>query len=439
MYNVTTEEAHAVEQHMRRIFASSSVEARAKAVGRLFVERLDFHAVDRRISLANTAGTVSLPADAHHVASLDTAHVVYVALDIRETDRVRKAEAAEVAKLISNQLGGDLLLVFTNTSCSQLHLIYPTYEDKRPTLRRMVVERDLPRRTAIEQIANIYQLWQEKDSIHIALESAFDVEAVTKRFFTEYKRVFAAAMEKIRGLGQSQEDKRLYVQTLFNRLMFVYFLSRKGWLTLNGEKDYLNSLWEAYLSQEERHSFYSDRLDLLFFSGLNNPQSQDFNFQTGFVQSRIGSVPFLNGGLFEKADLDKREGIVVPDEAIKPLLTDLFDRFNFTVMESTPFDIEVAVDPEMLGKVFEELVTGRHESGSYYTPRPVVAFMCREALKGYLAGQKTGLSYEAIANFVDDHNTSGVSITGAQQLGNRSWRRLRSLTLPAAPALTCLA
>ena len=61
-------------------------------------------------------------------------------------------------------------------------------------------------------------------------------------------------------------------------------------------------------------------------------------------------------------------------------------------MESTPFDIEVAVDPEMLGKVFEELVTGRHESGAYYTPRPVVSFMCREALKGYLEGRDTAVS-----------------------------------------------
>ena len=418
MYDVTPEEAHAVERHMRRIFASSSVKARAEAVGRLFVERLDFYAVDRRISLANTPGTVFLPTDAHHVASLDTAHVVYVALDIGEIDRVRKAEAAEAAKLISNQLGGDLLLVVTNTSCSQLHLIYPTHEDKRPTLRRMVVERDLPRRTAIEQIANIYQLWQEKDSIHIALESAFDVEAVTKRFFTEYKRVFDAAMEKVRGYGQSQEDKRLYIQTLFNRLMFVYFLSRKGWLTFKGNKDYLNTLWKDYCFQEEKSSFYLDRLDLLFFSGLNNPQSQDLNFQNGFIQTRIGSVPFLNGGLFEKSDLDKRDGIIVPDDAIKPILTELFDKFNFTVMESTPFDIEVAVDPEMLGKVFEELVTGRHASGSYYTPRPVVSFMCREALKGYLAGQNTGLAEEAIAKFVDDHNTSGVSIIGAQRLAD---------------------
>ena len=416
MYNVTTEEAHAVEQHMRRIFASSSVEARAEAVGRLFVERLDFHGVDRRISLANTAGTVSLPAHAHHVASLDTAHVVYVALEIRETDRVRKAEAAEAAKLISNQLGGDLLLVVTNTSCSQLHLIYPTYEGKRPTLRRMVVERDLPRRTAIEQIANIYQLWQEKDSIHIALESAFDVEAVTKRFFTEYKRVFDAAMEKVQGFGLSQEDKRLYVQTLFNRLMFVYFLSRKGWLTFRGNMDYLNALWKDYDDQGDETNFYRDRLYHLFFFGLNNPQSQDLNFQDSYMETVYGSVPFLNGGLFEETDLDKSDGIIVPDDAIKPILTDLFDRFNFTVMESTPFDIEVAVDPEMLGKVFEELVTGRHESGSYYTPRPVVAFMCREALKGYFGGQDTGLSDEAIANFVDSHDTSGISITGAQQL-----------------------
>ena len=115
----------------------------------------------------------------------------------------------------------------------------------------MVVERDLPRRTAIQQIANIYQKKQQTRSIHMALESAFDVEAVTKRFFTEYKRVFDAALDKVSGFGFSHEEKdtkRLYVQTLFNRLMFVYFLSRKGWLTFNGNKDYLNALWNDYRS-----------------------------------------------------------------------------------------------------------------------------------------------------------------------------------------------
>ena len=109
-------------------------------------------------------------------------------------------------------------------------------------------------------------------------------------------------------------------------------------------------------------------------------------------------------------------GVVVPDTVIEPILRELFDRFNFTVMESTPFDIEVAVDPEMLGKVFEELVTGRHDTGSYYTPRPVVSFMCREALKGYLEGCDTGLEKEDIAKFVDERETSGVSLPSAPKV-----------------------
>jgi len=158
---------------------------------------------------------------------------------------------------------------------------------------------------------------------------------------------------------------------------------------------------------------HRDRLRPLFFSGLNNPNSRDL---TEGLRTVIGDVPFLNGGLFEETQLDKRNGITVPDEAVRQVLTGLFDRFNFTVMESTPFDIEVAVDPEMLGKVFEELVTGRHDSGAYYTPRPVVSFMCREALKGYLEGQDTGLETEAIARFVDHHDTEGIGVAQARRV-----------------------
>ena len=87
-------------------------------------------------------------------------------------------------------------------------------------------------------------------------------------------------------------------------------------------------------------------------------------------------------------------------------------------MESTPFDIEVAVDPEMLGKVFEELVTGRHDSGAYYTPRPVVSFMCREALKGYLEGQDTGLLSEAITRFVDAQDSEGIQVAQARRIAD---------------------
>ncbi len=198
--------------------------------------------------------------------------------------------------------------------------------------------------------------------------------------------------------------------------MFVYFLSRKGWLKYDTKTDYLNELWKAYEAHADHDNFYRDRLTFLFFEGLNNPDSRDVR---GGVDFLIGEVPFLNGGLFEKSNLDKtveRERIPVPDDAIRPLMTDLFDQFNFTVMESTPFDIEVAVDPEMLGKVFEELVTGRHDSGAYYTPRPVVSFMCREALKGYLESRAPKVPPETIAAFVDERETTDIGINGAQRL-----------------------
>ena len=167
-------------------------------------------------------------------------------------------------------------------------------------------------------------------------------------------------------------------------MMFVYFLSRKGWLRFGGSPDYLNVLWQDYGSLDGDHNFYTARLKPLFFAGLNNPQSQDLNRDNPVLYRAIGDVPFLNGGLFEQNELDQRGDITVPDAAIERVLSGLFERFNFTVMESTPFDIEVAVDPEMLGKVFEELVTGRHDSGAYYTPRPVSVLHVPRGPKGLL-------------------------------------------------------
>ena len=244
-----------------------------------------------------------------------------------------------------------------------------------------------------------------------AIKEAFNVEPVTEEFFGIYRQLFEAAKEQISGFTLTEEEqKHLFTQTLFNRLMFVYFLSRKGWLKFDGNTDYLKALWTNYDPESSTGNFYLTRLRTLFFKGLNNPDAGNLPEDD---RALIGEVPFLNGGLFEETALDKRQNIGIPDETIRHILTDLFDRFNFTVMESTPYDVEVAVDPEMLGKVFEELVTGRHDSGAYYTPRPVVSFMCREALKGYLEGKETGLDADAVARFVDEHDTSGITLIGA--------------------------
>ncbi len=121
-------------------------------------------------------------------------------------------------------------------------------------------------------------------------------------------------------------------------------------------------------------------------------------------------MPYLNGGLFEEDDEDRDPRIVVPDDSIDAVLNELFSRFNFTVTESTPLDIEVAVDPESCpGKMFEELVTGRHESGAYYTPKPVVSFMCKEGLKGYVQSRVPTESESAIDKFVEQHDPSELT------------------------------
>ena len=412
------EDAVEVEDRIKKIF-DAKPEERANEIRRMFVEVLDFEPAIGQVPLAGSPRNVELPPAADRIAYLDGVHVLYVPLNPQDTERVRKSEAIAAARLIADQLGDDLLLVFTNRSTDQIHLILPSFEATRPTLRRMVIERDLPRRTAVQQVSNIYWNLRDGGSIREALEMTFDVEAVTRQFFREYRQVFDRSLERVGGFGSSegeQEGKKLFVQTFFNRMMFIYFLSRKGWLSFRRDKDYLNALRRDYLSEENNgKNFHRDRLRPLFFNGLNNPLSMDI--RPASLTLLIGTVPFLNGGLFDKSASDERTNVVVPDECIFEMFDKLFDKFNFTVMESTPFDIEVAVDPEMLGKVFEELVTGRHDSGSYYTPRPVVAFMCREALKGFLQGRGPELSHETIAKFVDEHDASGIPIAAAPRVG----------------------
>ena len=199
---IDRQDASDVEQHIARIFGAGSTEERIREIRRLFAEKLDFEQSSGVVSLQDAPARVELPVVAHQIATLEDAHVVYVHL---ETSRVRKAEASEAARLVSNQLGWRHPYgLHQPTMPSQLHLICPTFEGIRPTLRRMVIERDLPRRTAVMQVANIFHEWERTGSIHVALESAFDVEAVTREFFKEYKRVFDAALDKIGGFGTDE-------------------------------------------------------------------------------------------------------------------------------------------------------------------------------------------------------------------------------------------
>jgi methylase of polypeptide subunit release factors len=244
------------------------------------------------------------------------------------------------------------------------------------------------------------------------LIEAFKVEPLFKEFYRDYGRVFDAVENHVRPTLPGKEPLRLFTQRLFNRLMFLAFVERKGWLRLGQRTDYLAALWNDYTAKRRTSpaaaNFYADRLTPLFFEGLNQADRAP-----GSVDPRFGSVPYLNGGLFEFAEdgTDRLPALRVPDEALALILdpeSGLFSRYNFTVAESTPLEIQVAVDPEMLGKVFEELVTGRHEQGSYYTPKPIVSFMGRAALVEYLADKCPAEPRATLEKFVHEEDASAL-------------------------------
>ena len=248
-------------------------------------------------------------------------------------------------------------------------------------------------------------------------DEAFDIAKVTKDFYEEYKRVFEIVRDAVKGFGTSDAEldrRQLFTQRLFNRLMFLRFIQKKGWLAIDGSTDYLAALWTSHCKlKQDGKNFYLDRLKFLF-AALDDERASTVLLQggRGTVESTIGRVKYLNGGLFEPTVEDEDPKVQsIDDTPFKQIFDQaigLFERFNFTITESTPLDVEIAVDPEMLGKIFEELVTGRHDSGSYYTPKPIVSFMCREALKGYLETQVPGEDKVPLAQFVDHHEPKDI-------------------------------
>ena len=414
------QDAREVERSLRDILSAPDADGAAQAIRTLFTETLDYDYADLRVPL--NGADPNLPSDARLLARRDGISALYIPLDRADGNRVTGAVASAAAKAIGDTIADEPLLLFTSRDRNELHVVYPDLSGNRPKLQRMVAHKERPNRTVVQQIAN---LWHDHGVLGKpmgeAIRNAFNVQPVTEAFFKDYKAAYDAAVTLLTGQLEQQDAEQL-AQTLFNRLLFIHFVSRKGWLRFNGDADYLNALWQDYRANAVQSNFYTERLTALFFAGLNNPQALNLMRDNPALCALIGEPPFLNGGLFERNPLDHRAAageFAVPDGLIEPLLTGLFRSYNFTVMEATPLDTEVAVDPEMLGKLFEETVNERHSNGAYYTPRPVVAFMCREAIKCYLDGRGiSGLDGGKIAELVDQRNPDAVTTQQALEVAN---------------------
>ena len=226
---------------------------------------------------------------------------------------------------------------------------------------------------------------------------------------------------------------RDYIKKLMGRLVFLHFLQKKGWLGVDAKdswgKGNKNFLLDLFNSSQYKNDFLEKVLEPLFFGMLNTDVAErkmlfDYKKWDTDLLKEFKQIPYLNGGLFEEEALDDIE-IKFPQEMFSnpakadkertfndrkdytkepyPFtescgLLDFFARYNFTIDETDPADMEIGVEPEMLGKIFENLLEDNKDKGAFYTPKEIVQYMCRESLIAYLGDN------EKVRSLVITHN-----------------------------------
>jgi hypothetical protein len=239
---------------------------------------------------------------------------------------------------------------------------------------------------------------EPQKTIHEILWKELQVSEVNKNFYDGISKHFITLSKFLTSSNHlSDKDAQLFSLRLIGRLLFIWFLNKMK--LVNEKIDYFN------LSTSDSTKYYLDKIKPLFFEVLNKPfDERDFTDKL---------TPFLNGGLFEIHSNDfSNLKLIFPTDFFQSLY-EHFNKFNFTVDESTTEYEQIAIDPEMLGRVFENLLASivpetsnlaneRKNKGAFYTPREVVSFMCKESLKDYLLKGLNDKSLEnGIARLVD--------------------------------------
>ena len=233
------------------------------------------------------------------------------------------------------------------------------------------------------------------------LKDSFSVDALSNEFFKAYHDHYDIIVAALAQLGMTGAVYHDYVKKMMGRIVFLHFLQKKGWL--NGNPTFLRDL---FFFSPHKDDFLDQVLEPLFFGIFNTEKGQrEKLFASEHWDKNLlkewESMPYLNGGLFERDEIDKM-AIKLPAS----LFDDLFNflaSYNFTVDENDPDDAEIGVDPEMLGKIFESLLEDNKAKGAFYTPKEIVRYMCKESLIAHLVSKLPDVSDKVIRTFVETH------------------------------------
>ena len=218
------------------------------------------------------------------------------------------------------------------------------------------------------------------------IRSALDVDKITKKFYDRFKAEHAAFTKFIKGI-KAKGDLQWYTSLMLNRLMFVYFIQKKGFL--DGDLDYLRNRLarvREVKGKDKFQSFYRYFLLRLFHEGLG--KSPDERKLDAEMESLLGQVPFLNGGFFEVHQLEEHNpDLDIPDQAFEKLF-DFFDQYSWH-LDERPLRADNEINPDVVGYIFEKYINQK-QMGAYYTKEDITEYISKNTIIPFLfdAAQK---------------------------------------------------
>jgi hypothetical protein len=294
---------------------------------------------------------------------------------------------SKVRAIISNEIqkiNYEHILIFIDNERTQSLWRWLKKQDKKSLPREHLFSKGQTGDLFISKLAGLFvDISEIENNITITdvakkIRTALDIEKVTKRFFGDYQQQFVVFLDYIGGID-NEADKRWYASVLLNRLMFIFFLQKKGFVD-NCNLDYLYQKYKETKTSFGEGKYYSVFLKKLFFEGFAKPDTE----RTPETNKLLGKIKYLNGGLFLQHKIElKYPNISIPDTAFEILLKSdspkgLFERYSWS-LNDTPGGNDNEINPDVLGYIFEKYINQK-AFGAYYTRTEITEYLCEQTV-----------------------------------------------------------
>ena len=301
------------------------------------------------------------------------------------------------------------LIVFVTRDRSRQSWVWVRREPGKPLAARThEYSQSQPGDSLLQKLQALYISLAEEEAGEVSTvavagraRAAFDIDRVTKAFYRDFDTHRKAFLKFIDGIGVVA-DREWYASVMLNRLMFVYFIQRKGFL--DGDRDYLRNRLDRCKKdhgKDKFYTFYRYFLLRLFHEGFGKRRAD----RAPDLEKLLGSIPYLNGGLFDVHELEKPErygkDIQIPDQAFERIF-DYFDQYQWH-LDERPLRQDNEINPDVLGYIFEKFINQK-QMGAYYTKEDITEYISKNTVIPFLvdaAKKKCAIAFEGSAGSHD--------------------------------------